>query len=765
VIAAAFIAMFILALLLSPGSAFAGVSGQIGDAWGPLAELEGEELIDPSSAAIDPSDGSVFVAALNGEFTETVIREFSDTGEVEGSVALPGRYVGLAVDPGLKRLYVLAGVGSGATKEATKILAYSTVPSGGKLVPSTPAELPLPTGSAALIGPQELVVDPSTGDLVVVAKEVKDENELTTLQRIDVDPLTGVGTVGAKFTEEEALSASPGPHVIAIDEAGLTYVFTDHASTLTAEFLPASFSASSSLTPVPGFAAAVASGELRNRATISLPGTLANRGPQVAVTTSADGEDTLYWKFEIGSNAHEFAVESYSVDGEARAAVFGGGTAEGVCRISSSTAALAGEENGDLTVFDQGTLVSEAGETPEFLPVAYQFGPGGTGCPAPAPGFKLESAGHAVTSVQGGSTVTFNGAETELNGAPTLEGVTWKVEGPEDLTEPITGSALTFNHKFVTPGKYTVRMTIKADAKNSEGGDLESVYSAQPQTLEVTPGSGLPEATVTSVSPASGPTSGGAVVTIIGTNLTGATEVKFGTAAVHCTGDVTTCKVESDTEIKATSPALAAGTVDVHVVTGAGESAAGAPADHFTAVAPVVSKFTLTVGKGGSGAGTVSSSPAGINCGTACAAAFAEHTSVTLTASASSGSTFVGWGGACSGAAGTCVVPIDAAKTVTATFNANPPADEHKTPPNESKPPAEVKTSPPVEAHPGPGSKPKTKAQILAAQRKAALKKCQKVKGKAKAMCVKKADQIGKPKKKKKGGKAKSPARVVARQD
>jgi hypothetical protein len=737
-----------VAFALSPGSAMAGVSGQVGDAWGPPAELAGKELIDPSTVAMDPSDGSVFVAANDGGFTETVIRKFSDTGHFEGSVSLPGRtYVGLAVDPARGRLYILEGVKVGATKEATKILIYSTTPTGEALVPDETKELPVPTGSEALHGPQEIVVDPSTGDVVVVATEVKEEKAFTTLQRIDVDPITGVGAVGERFVEEEE-SATVLPHAIAIDKSGVTYVLADRTvlgnPTLTAESLPARFSASSSLTPVPGFAAQNAA-----PSSITLPTRpgLPNRGPQVAVTTSANGEDTLYWKEEI-ANADEFLVEGYSVDGENRTSVFGGGTEEAECRISTSTTALQGDEDGDLAVFDQGTLVAAAGESPQFHPVAYQFGPGGSGCPAPAPGFKLEAGGHTVSSVPSGSTVAFDGTETETNEAPAIEGVTWKVEGPEEFTEAITGSTLTFSHKFVAPGDYTVRMTIKAEAKNSAGGGLGSTFSAQPQTLEVTAGGTLPEdPTITSVSPDEGPTTGGTVVTISGTKLTGATEVKFGTVAVQCTEEVTTCKVESDTEIKATTPALTAGTVDVHAVTGTGESSTSAPADHFTAVAPVTAKFTLTVGKAGSGTGSVTSSPAGINCGAACSATFNANTSVTLTESASSGSTFVGWEGACSGTAGSCVVPMSAAKTVTATFNANPPATENKPPLTESKPPVEVKP-PPVEAHPGPGPKPKTKAEILAAQRKAALKKCQKLKGKGKAMCVKKANQIGKPKKK-----------------
>jgi hypothetical protein len=78
---------------------------------------------------------------------------------------------------------------------------------------------------------------------------------------------------------------------------------------------------------------------------------------------------------------------------------------------------------------------------------------------------------------------------------------------------------------------------------------------------------------------------------------------------------------------------------------------------------------TLTVSKSGTGSGTVTSSPAGINCGSTCSYAFAYNTQVTLMASPTSPSTFGGWGGACSGT-GTCAVTMDAAKSVTATFNA-----------------------------------------------------------------------------------------------
>ncbi len=83
----------------------------------------------------------------------------------------------------------------------------------------------------------------------------------------------------------------------------------------------------------------------------------------------------------------------------------------------------------------------------------------------------------------------------------------------------------------------------------------------------------------------------------------------------------------------------------------------------------------LSVTKAGSGTGTVTSAPAGIDCGDDCAQGYADNSVVTLTAvPAANGSSFAGFtGGGCSGPATTCDVTVDAAKTVTATFtDANP---------------------------------------------------------------------------------------------
>ena len=86
--------------------------------------------------------------------------------------------------------------------------------------------------------------------------------------------------------------------------------------------------------------------------------------------------------------------------------------------------------------------------------------------------------------------------------------------------------------------------------------------------------------------------------------------------------------------------------------------------------APPVS-YTLTVTKAGTGSGTVTSNPAGINCGADCSETYNQGTSVTLTPTPDSGSTFTGWSGACSGT-GTCTVNMTSDKAVTATFTQQP---------------------------------------------------------------------------------------------
>ncbi|GAC1344044.1 MAG: hypothetical protein NVSMB23_18540 [Myxococcales bacterium] len=96
----------------------------------------------------------------------------------------------------------------------------------------------------------------------------------------------------------------------------------------------------------------------------------------------------------------------------------------------------------------------------------------------------------------------------------------------------------------------------------------------------------------------------------------------------------------------------------------------------FQAVAPQRGPlYKLEVARAGDGKGRVTSNPGGIDCGRACSVTFAEGTAVALTATPEAGSSFAGWGGACSGSGG-CAATISRDTGVTATFSLLPAPDE-----------------------------------------------------------------------------------------
>lgn len=81
--------------------------------------------------------------------------------------------------------------------------------------------------------------------------------------------------------------------------------------------------------------------------------------------------------------------------------------------------------------------------------------------------------------------------------------------------------------------------------------------------------------------------------------------------------------------------------------------------------------FTLSVTKSGNGSGSVSSAPAGIDCGLTCSADMAQNVPVDLTATADAGSVFEGWSWSGCPGTGLCTVPMDVATAVTASFRSN----------------------------------------------------------------------------------------------
>ena len=93
----------------------------------------------------------------------------------------------------------------------------------------------------------------------------------------------------------------------------------------------------------------------------------------------------------------------------------------------------------------------------------------------------------------------------------------------------------------------------------------------------------------------------------------------------------------------------------------------------FTAKAP--DEPTLTVSPTGEGGGTVTSDPAGIDCGPTCVAPFPQGQTVVLTQVADGGSDFTGWTGVDCPGTEDCTVTLDGSQEVTAAFDLEPTTD------------------------------------------------------------------------------------------
>ena len=166
-------------------------------------------------------------------------------------------------------------------------------------------------------------------------------------------------------------------------------------------------------------------------------------------------------------------------------------------------------------------------------------------------------------------------------------------------------------------------------------------------------------------------------VTVLLPNVKG---VDFSASLGLLVGNVSNSRVVSDTDVsqvKARAGQVADGSnfrFDLNTsgaISAADISAVKGRVGRTLPVATAVITYTLNVSKTGAGNGTVSSSPAGITCGANCTKNYNAATIVTLTATASSGSTFSAWGGACAGS-GTCIVTMNAATAVSANFTLNP---------------------------------------------------------------------------------------------
>lgn len=116
------------------------------------------------------------------------------------------------------------------------------------------------------------------------------------------------------------------------------------------------------------------------------------------------------------------------------------------------------------------------------------------------------------------------------------------------------------------------------------------------------------------------------------------------------------------TDAEPSGIAFQEGTHNVYVTNGNSEGSA------VFVYGPTAPAKSLKVAKTGTGGGTVSSSPAGIQCGSACAAEFDEGQTVTLFAAPDAHSVFTGWSLAGCPGTGSCTVLMSANVEVQASF-------------------------------------------------------------------------------------------------
>ena len=181
--------------------------------------------------------------------------------------------------------------------------------------------------------------------------------------------------------------------------------------------------------------------------------------------------------------------------------------------------------------------------------------------PPPAP--VVTSVSPTSGPVAGGTTVTIDGSN--------LFGTAYVFFGNIAATSFSIVSS-TEIQAISPPGQAgTVDITV-----TSPGGTSATSSTDQFTYLKPTP----PKPTVTSITPTSGPTTGGTSVTITGTGFTSGATVMFGTVAA------TAVTVNSATSITAISPAESPGTVNVTVTTTGGTSSISST-DQFTYLTPI----------------------------------------------------------------------------------------------------------------------------------------------------------------------------------
>jgi hypothetical protein len=244
--------------------------------------------------------------------------------------------------------------------------------------------------------------------------------------------------------------------------------------------------------------------------------------------------------------------------------------------------------------------------------------PGGVSPSAPAAKFTYLDP-PTVTKVDKNRGPAAGGGEVVITGTNFVAGN--GPDGKPNTTVKFGDVAATAVLVGGTPNSLTCKVPaagtdLTVDVVVSTKGGSSAISAASKYTY-------VPKPAVTAVAPASGPVAGGQPVTITGTNLSGTTEIHFGTAQTVPTAG-------TDTSLTCTTPAGNAGAADVTVVTDGGTSEVSDGGTYTYLARPTVTGLSPATGK-----------PAGGTTVTVTGTNLASATSVTFGGAAGTGLTGV----------------------------------------------------------------------------------------------------------------------------
>lgn len=474
--------------------------GEIGHPFGERGAGPGQFTSVPgyvNAFGVDPTDNNSVYVADNPKKNEYRIQKFSPNakGEYEfvastsfkplipAKASTQDSIEGIAVDPSLERIYVLASEErpekeeeeeeephrvDGNVHAASTLYAFSTKANGEALEPATgttggvlagPSVLKSQseTPGVALLEPSGITVDPTTHEVIVIGEEDPGEvggepQPLIALQRI-----TETGKLGVRYVDTKNFFGAQGSNVPlvaspVVTSSGKVYVEAQETNDQIDE-IPANFTEKVSptvlseldgekdaLTGFPGQPPSSKGAGL----SISPEGTIyAYAGIQLQTVA---GEHSKY-PGALAFNAS--GVEEGWTGGQSEA------TGNGKCTISffGTPAVAAGKEH-ILFVYDSNPSA----------PHVLEFGPGGTGCPqatATAPSATVNGVSVSETEpIPISDKVTLSSTLTQGN----AKSVEWEFgDGTNQTVSSEEYEQTEVTHQFTTSGDLTVTEKIHTD--------------------------------------------------------------------------------------------------------------------------------------------------------------------------------------------------------------------------------------------------------------------------------------------------------------